>query len=216
MILSFNALRTYCGRPRKTRMTKNFHYQPSAVNRQKNFRYSRASHAHSLLPERVVHIVDQFMMCTFMQAAVQFHTRCCTIARSSGHDPCTQCRLSTYTSVEGDVRVLAGDVVDAHAGGVVAGIPEPAGIVEAGEGRLLGDGVRDGVVVCGVPEAGGKGKKRAGRTRTTEQNPQTVRKTRKKASVSDTRPARAAAPATARAEAQGRPRGSRPRRDTRG
>jgi len=58
------------------------------------------------------------------------------------------------------VRVLAGDVVDAHAGGVVTGIPEPAGVVEAGEGRLLGDGVRDCVVVCGVPEAGGKGKKR--------------------------------------------------------
>ena len=57
------------------------------------------------------------------------------------------------------MRVLTGDVVNAHAGGVVTGVPEPAGIVEAGEGRLLGDWIRDGVVVCGVPEAGGKGKK---------------------------------------------------------
>jgi hypothetical protein len=112
--------------------------------------------------------------------------------------------------VERDVRVLAGDVVDAHAGGVVAGIPEPAGVVEAGEGRLLGDGVRDCVVVGGVPEAGGKEKKRSranARNRTTPA--EIFEKTRKKAAVSVTRPARAAGPATGRAEAQGRPRGAR-------
>jgi len=113
------------------------------------------------------------------------------------------------------VRVLTGDVVNAHAGGVVTGVPEPAGIVEAGEGRLLGDWIRDGVVVCGVPEAGGKGKKGRSanaRNRTTTAETFGRHGERRRSAFHAPR----AGPATARAAQRRGARGGRPPgRDTR-
>ena len=54
--------------------------------------------------------------------------------------------------MEGDVGVLAGDVVDSRVDHMISLGPEPSGVVEAEDGLLRSRRTLDGVVFSSVPE----------------------------------------------------------------